>query len=178
MGLKKCLFVVFFFKITDLKWITWEFPGGLAVKDTKLSLLQLQVTAVVPIRSLAGELLHATGCGKKNNNFRFPAVVQQDQQHLCSTRTQVQSPAWHMGQKILCCHSCGIDYNYDSDLFIGPGIPYAMGQPKKKKKKKNLNLSKGREILPLDPFGVLKFCHHWHLFPFFFHLFISLLFFY
>ena len=47
-----------------------------------------------------------------------PTVVQQDQHPLCSTKTQVQSPAQHSRLK-------------------DPGTPPALGWPEKKEKKKS-----------------------------------------
>ena len=46
-----------------------------------------------------------------------PAVAQWDWQHLGSTGTQVQSPAWHSG--------LGLDYGLD--VIPGPGTPYTAG---------------------------------------------------
>ena len=54
-----------------------------------------------------------------------PTVVQLDQQHLGSTRMQVQSLDWHSGLRIPHCHSCGVGRNYGLDLIPGPGAPYA-----------------------------------------------------
>lgn len=56
-------------------------------------------------------------------------------QHLCSTRTQLQSLAQRSGFGIWRCCSCVIGHRHgSSDLIPGPGMPYASGRPKKKKK--------------------------------------------
>ena len=70
-----------------------------------------------------------------------------DQKHLCSTRMKVQSPAWHSGLRIQHFCSCGVGCNCSSDLILGPGIPYAMGQSKKKKKKR-MKLWSHQIVLP------------------------------
>ena len=54
-----------------------------------------------------------------------------------STRTQVLSPAQHIGLRIGHCHNCGIGCNCGSNLISGLGTPCAAGQPTKEKKKKN-----------------------------------------
>ena len=59
-----------------------------------------------------------------------PVVLQWDGHPLCSTRTQVQSPAWHSGLSIWCCHNFGWD---GWDLIPSLGTPYAKGWPEKKK---------------------------------------------
>lgn len=64
--------------------------------------------------------------------IRVPTVAQWDQQCLCSTRTQVQSPAQHSGLKDLACHNEG--HNCGSDLIPAAGTPYATGWPKKRNK--------------------------------------------
>ena len=64
------------------------------------------------------------------------AVVQQDQQCLCSTRTQVPSPARHSGLK----HLALLHLWYGSQLRIGsdpwPGNSICQEAAKKEKKKK------------------------------------------
>ena len=56
-------------------------------------------------------------------------------QHLCSTRTQLQSLARRSGFGIWRCRSCVIGHRHgSSDLIPGPGMPYASGRPKKKKR--------------------------------------------
>ena len=71
----------------------------------------------------------------KNRQIGAPTVAKWDRQHLCSTRMQVESLAWHSGLKDLVlpqlCRS-----QLDSHLIPGPGNPYATGWPKKKGKKK------------------------------------------
>ena len=57
-------------------------------------------------------------------------MAQWDLQHLGSTGTQVQSPAWHSGVRIQHCHSNGLGLNCGSDLIPGLGTPYALGWPK------------------------------------------------
>ena len=47
-----------------------------------------------------------------------------------SAGTQVYSLSPYSGLRIRFCCSCS------SDLILGPGTPYAMGQPKKKKKER------------------------------------------
>ena len=60
-------------------------------------------------------------------------MAQWDWWHLGSAGTQVRSPAWHGGLRIWYCCSCGLGLNCSSDLILGPGTPYAAGQPKNKK---------------------------------------------
>ena len=69
-----------------------------------------------------------------------PAVAQWDRWHLCSARTQVQSPAQHSSLRILHCHSCGVGCRCSWDLICGLGTPSSLGQPKKKKRKKKWDL--------------------------------------
>ena len=70
----------------------------------------------------------------KKLTYGISTVVQQDQRHLWSPRTQLQSPAQHSELRIWHCHSCSIGHNCGSDLIPGLGNPYAVGQSKKKKK--------------------------------------------
>ena len=56
---------------------------------------------------------------------RTGVAVQQDQQHLCSNRTKVQSLAQHSGLKdsaLLQLWSYGISHSWDLDQIPGPGI--------------------------------------------------------
>ena len=63
-------------------------------------------------------------------------MAQQGQRCLWSASTRVGSPAWSSGLKDQHCPSCGVGGNCGLDQIPGPGIPYAMGQPKKQKKTK------------------------------------------
>ena len=63
-------------------------------------------------------------------------MAQRDQQHLCSTGTQVPSQAWHSELRIQHCHSCSVGCNCSSDLIPVSSTLYVTGWPKKKKKKK------------------------------------------
>ena len=67
--------------------------------------------------------------------FGVPAVAQWDPWHLGSTGTQVLSPAWHSGLRILRCQSCGVGHNCGSDLIPGPGTQYAPQAARKEGKK-------------------------------------------
>ena len=71
--------------------------------------------------------------GEKQKILRSSHCVQQDQKHLWSTGTQVQSPAQHSGLRIWCCHSCGVGCNCSLDLIPDLETPYAKRWPKKKK---------------------------------------------
>ena len=55
--------------------------------------------------------------------------------------TQVCSLSQYSGLRIWCCCSFGLGCDCGLDLIPGPGVPYAVGQPKKKKK----ILAKGKE---------------------------------
>ena len=66
--------------------------------------------------------------------YRVLTLVQRDQQHLCSTGTQVPSPPWNKGLRIWCCLSCSIGCNCGSDLIPSLATPYASGGQKRKKK--------------------------------------------
>ena len=63
-------------------------------------------------------------------------MAQWDQQSLRNFGTQVQSPAWHRGLRIHCFRSFVLGQDYGSDLILGLGTPYALGQPKKKKEER------------------------------------------
>ena len=63
-------------------------------------------------------------------------MVQQDLRYLGITGTQVGSPAWNSGLRIRHCHSCSLGQNCSSDLIPGPGIPFAVGQPKMRGEKR------------------------------------------
>ena len=68
-------------------------------------------------------------------------MVQWDWWHLCSTRTEVQSPAQHSGLKDLVCLSCGIGGNCGSDLARELHVPQG-GQKRKNKHSNNKNTQK------------------------------------
>lgn len=63
-----------------------------------------------------------------------PAVAQRDLRHLGSIVMQFRSPVWYSGLRILCCRSCGLDRNYDSDLSPGWGTPHTVEWPKRKER--------------------------------------------
>ena len=46
--------------------------------------------------------------------------------------TQVRLPAWHSGLRIQHCCSCDVGPNWDSNLILSPGTPYALGPAKRK----------------------------------------------
>ena len=50
-------------------------------------------------------------------------MAHQDQHHLGSAGTQVQSLAQHSGLRIWCCHSCSLGHNCSSYLIPGQGTP-------------------------------------------------------
>lgn len=52
----------------------------------------------------------------------FLPWAQQDQQCLCSSRTQVPFQAQHSGLRILPCHSCSIGQKYGWNLIPGPEL--------------------------------------------------------
>ena len=58
-----------------------------------------------------------------------------DQQHLCSTGTQVRSLAQHSGLEIQLCSSCCRGHTCGLDLIPDLGTPHAAGQQQKEKKK-------------------------------------------
>ena len=60
-------------------------------------------------------------------------MVPGDEQCLCSTRMQVQSPAGHSEFKDLALPQLQLDHNCGLDLIPGLETPHASGQPKKKK---------------------------------------------
>ena len=72
----------------------------------------------------------------RNGPPGVPTVAQQDQWRLCSTRTQVHSPARCSGFRVRHCCRWDKGHNCGYDLFPGPGTPDAVGRPKRKKKKK------------------------------------------
>ena len=73
-----------------------------------------------------------------------PAVMQQDQQHLCSARMQVQTLAQHNVLKdpalLLLWQRSQLQ------LIPGLGTPCAAGQPKKKTKNKKQNKKKTQNL--------------------------------
>ena len=73
----------------------------------------------------------------KNIHTGVPTVMQQDQQCLWNTGTQVQSLTQDSGLKTWHCHSCSVGCNCGLDLIPGPGTPYASGQPQKRIKQIN-----------------------------------------
>lgn len=123
-------------------------PGGLSV------LCSLNNRTVFPSHDLNSAALffkdysqaHIIShcCLTSKEDTGVPTVVQWDQWHLCNARMQVQSG--HQGLKNLVLLSCG------SDLILGLGTPYAVGQPKKKKKKKtSLHPPPTTAVLPKIP---------------------------
>ena len=75
-------------------------------------------------------------CKSFKNGMRVPAAVQQDKWSLRSPGspgTKAPSLTQHSGLRIWRCHSCGLGYNYCSEMIPGRGTPYAKGQPKKGK---------------------------------------------
>ena len=66
-------------------------------------------------------------------------MAQQDQQHLGSPQTQVQSPAWYSGLRIQHCCSCCLGRSWDLDLISGTvnsRMPQGVGGQEKEGKKK------------------------------------------
>ena len=64
-----------------------------------------------------------------------PAVAQQDQWLLGSAGMQVRSLAQHSGLRIQRCRSYGFGHDCSSNLILGLGTQYVVGQPEKEKKK-------------------------------------------
>ena len=71
-----------------------------------------------------------------------PTVGQQDGRRLCSTGTQVQSPAQHSRLRTHHCHICGIDHNGGTDLIPGLGLQCCREAKKGGKKKKDSDKEK------------------------------------
>lgn len=61
-------------------------------------------------------------------------MAQWDLWCLCNTRTQVPSPAWHVGEGILHWRSCAKGRSCSLDLISGPGTPQPRGSKKRRKR--------------------------------------------
>ena len=74
----------------------------------------------------------------KKGQLRVPTVVQWDQWHLCSTRMQVQSLAWHSGLKDPALSQ--LQYRWQlklrSDPWPGNSMPQGSQKRRKEKKRK------------------------------------------
>ena len=90
--------------------------------------------------NLGPQPLDVKRIGKKFTLWRFreeggiPTVAQWNQWYHGHVGMQVWSLVRHSGLRIPHCYSCGIGGNCISHLIPGPGIPYAVGHPKRKEK--------------------------------------------
>ena len=66
---------IIFPQVVSIKKKKSEFPGGLAVKDSALSLLWLVATAMAQVQSLAQELSHAMGAAKKIKSETLLTII-------------------------------------------------------------------------------------------------------
>ena len=121
--------------------------GFLVVAHTKtkrspLESIFLVVYAHISCNCLPGWMGCSSVC--RSALTGLPTVVQWHWQCLCSTRTQVPSPACYSGLKdsALLQHRSQLQ---GSGLIPGPRTPYAVGQSKKKKKKK-----KKKALVPMS----------------------------
>ena len=78
-------------------------------------------------------------------------MVQRDQRCLGSAGTQVQPLAQPRGLRILCCHSCSLGHNCNSDQIPGLVIPYAKGWPEIKKKQKTFASKESKQTIRPTP---------------------------
>ena len=69
-------------------------------------------------------------------------MAQQDQWLLGSAGMQVRSLAQHSGLRIQRCRSYGFGHDCSSNLILGLGTQYVVGQPEKEKKKNHTGKNK------------------------------------